>query len=136
VRVAVLSTFPPRRCGIATFAADLHRSLCAAPGVTDVEVIAVDDKEVQSDTASIMTTIARGARADYGRAARLVGRLGFDVVMIQHEFGIYGGRDGEYVLTFARELAVPYVVTLHTVLTARRRVRPACCMRSVRGRPR
>ena len=60
MRVAILSTFPPRRCGIATFAADLHRSLCAAPGVTDVEVIAVDDKEVQSDTASIMTTVAAG----------------------------------------------------------------------------
>jgi glycosyltransferase involved in cell wall biosynthesis len=51
------------------------------------------------------------------RAARLLGRLGVDVVLLEHEFGIFGGPDGEYVLSFAQELAQPLVVTLHTVLS-------------------
>jgi len=51
------------------------------------------------------------------RAARRLGRSDFDVVLLQHEYGIYGGTDGEYVLSFAQELAQPLVVTLHTVLS-------------------
>ena len=47
----------------------------------------------------------------------MLGRLDVDVVLLQHEFGIFGGRDGEYVLSFAQELAQPLVVTLHTVLS-------------------
>jgi glycosyltransferase involved in cell wall biosynthesis len=47
----------------------------------------------------------------------MLGRLNVDVVLLQHEYGIFGGRDGEYVLSFARELAQPLVVTLHTVLS-------------------
>ena len=47
----------------------------------------------------------------------MVGRLDVDVVLLQHEYGIFGGPDGEYVLSFAQELAQPLVVTLHTVLS-------------------
>ena len=47
----------------------------------------------------------------------MLGRLDVDVVLLQHEYGIFGGRDGEYVLSFAQELAQPLVVTLHTVLS-------------------
>ena len=61
--------------------------------------------------------MAQSVRGDYVRAARLVSRLDIDVVLLQHEFGIFGGRDGEYVLSFAQELAQPLVVTLHTVLS-------------------
>jgi hypothetical protein len=46
-----------------------------------------------------------------------LGRLDIDVVLLQHEYGIFGGADGEYVLSFARELARPLVLTLHTVLS-------------------
>src|SRR5581483_3229576 len=56
-------------------------------------------------------------RGDYMRTARMLGRLDVDVVLLQHEYGIFGGRDGEYVLSFAQELAQPLVVTLHTVLS-------------------
>jgi len=56
-------------------------------------------------------------RGDYVRTARMLGRLDVDVVLLQHEYGIFGGRDGEYVLSFAQELAQPLVVTLHTVLS-------------------
>ena len=65
----------------------------------------------------LAATIAQGVRGDYVRAARILGRLDVDVVLLQHEYGIFGGRDGEYVLSFAEELSQPLVVTLHTVLS-------------------
>ena len=51
------------------------------------------------------------------RAARILGRLDVDVVLLQHEYGIFGGRDGDYVASLAEELSQPLVVTLHTVLS-------------------
>jgi hypothetical protein len=61
----------------------------------------------------IAQTVSQGARGDYVRAARALGRTDVDVVLLQHEFGIFGGRNGEYVLSFARELS-PSVVDLDT----------------------
>ena len=51
------------------------------------------------------------------RAARILGRLDVDVVLLQHEYGIFGGRDGDYVASLVEELSQPLVVTLHTVLS-------------------
>ena len=65
----------------------------------------------------ILATVSQGVRGDYVRAARLLGRLDIDVVVLEHEYGIFGGPDGEYVLSFAQKLAQPLVVTLHTVLS-------------------
>ncbi|HEY3921881.1 MAG TPA: glycosyltransferase [Gaiellaceae bacterium] len=65
----------------------------------------------------LLVTVPQEVRGDYVRAARLLGRLAIDVVLLEHEYGIFGGPDGEYVLSFAAELAQPLVVTLHTVLS-------------------
>jgi glycosyltransferase involved in cell wall biosynthesis len=64
-----------------------------------------------------VATIAQGVRGDYVRAARILGRLDVEVVLLQHEYGIFGGRDGEYVLSLVDELSQPVVVALHTVLS-------------------
>lgn len=116
MHVAVVSTFPPRACGIATFSADLHECLSAAPNVDRVDVVAIAAHD-ETYGAPVVATIAQQSRSDYVRAARLIGRLGADVVVVQHEFGIFGGRDGEYLLSLTSELNVPYVLTLHTVLS-------------------
>lgn len=116
MHVAVVSTYPPRACGIATFSADLYESLSATPAVDRVDVVAIAAHD-ESYTSPVVATVAQQSRADYVRAARLIGRLGADVVIVQHEFGIFGGRDGEFILSLTAELAVPYVVTLHTVLS-------------------
>ena len=65
----------------------------------------------------LVATIAQAVRGDYVRAARILGRLDVDVVLLQHEYGIFGGADGAYVLSLAEELSQPLVVTLHTVLS-------------------
>lgn len=117
VHVAIVSTFPPRHCGIATFSCDLHESLEAAPGIDRVSVIAIAGQGDVVHPPPVVGVIGQEVRADYPRAARLVGRLGIDAVIIEHEYGIFGGRDGEYLLSFTGELSVPFAICLHTVLS-------------------
>jgi glycosyltransferase involved in cell wall biosynthesis len=117
LRAAIVSTYPPRACGIGTFAADLRSTLARVEGVESADLIAVLNAPSSPQRRGLLGTIAQAVRGDYVRAARMLGRLDLDVVLLQHEYGIFGGRDGEYVLSFARALVQPLVVTLHTVLS-------------------
>ncbi len=117
MRTATFSTYPPRACGIGTFAYDVQSALLRVDDVEDVNAIVVVDEPSSPQRPEIVRTVSQGARGDYVRAARMLGRTDIDVVLLQHEYGIFGGRDGEYVLSFVRELAQPLVVTLHTVLS-------------------
>ena len=117
MRTAIVSTYPPRACGIGTFSADLRATLTGRGTVTVADLVAVVHEPSSPQRRGVLATIVQGVRGDYVRTARMLGRLDVDVVLLQHEFGIFGGRDGEYVLSFAQELAQPLVVTLHTVLS-------------------
>ena len=117
MRTAIVSTFPPRACGIGAFAADLRTAFLGTDAVEVAELIAVVHEPSSPQRRGLLATVAQAVRGDYVRAARMLGRRNIDVVLLQHEYGIFGGRDGEYVLSFARELAQPLVVTLHTVLS-------------------
>ena len=117
MRTAIFSTYPPRACGIGTFSSDVRASLLGVKGIEDVSCVVVVDEPSSPQHPEILATVSQGVRGDYVRAARLLGRLDIDVVLLQHEYGIFGGPDGEYVLSFAQELAQPLVVTLHTVLS-------------------
>src|SRR6188472_1397238 len=117
MRTAIVSTYPPRACGIGTFSADLRATLPGTGTVTVADLVAVVHEPSSPQRRGLLATIAQAVRGDYVRTARMLGRLDVDVVLLQHEYGIFGGPDGEYVLSFARELAQPLVVTLHTVLS-------------------
>ena len=117
LRTAIVSTYPPRACGIGTFAADVRAALLGLEGVDRVEKVVVVNEPSRPQRPGLVGTIAQGVRGDYVRAARILGRLDVDVVLLQHEYGIFGGRDGEYVTSLAEELSQPLVVTLHTVLS-------------------
>src|SRR5947207_1863305 len=117
MRAAIVSTYPPRACGIGTFSADLRATLTGTGTVTVAEIVAVVHEPSRPQRRGLLATIAQAVRGDYVRTARMLGRLDVDVVLLQHEYGIFGGRDGEYVLSFAAALAQPLVVTLHTVLS-------------------
>jgi glycosyltransferase involved in cell wall biosynthesis len=117
-RVALMATYPPRRCGIATFAADLRTALVEHPGpALDVSVVALDrDGDNPSSYPPEVSHRLHGADVDGHR--RLARRLSeeADVILLQHEFGIYGGPWGRRVLDFVDEVRIPVVTTLHTVL--------------------
>ena len=86
-------------------------------GIRRADIVAVVSEPSRPQRRGLLSTIGQSVRGDYVRAARTLGRLDVDVVLLQHEYGIFGGADGEYVLSFAEELAQPLVVTLHTVLS-------------------
>src|SRR5215210_3737861 len=117
MRVGIVSTFPPRRCGIGTFAADVRDALADVAGVDAVEMLPIENERSSQRPHGAVARIEQAVRGDYVRAAEILDRLDVEVVLLQHEYGIFGGRDGEYVLSLAQELAQPLVVTLHTVLS-------------------
>lgn len=108
--VAFVSTYGPKRCGLATFTGDLR----AALGDDRNVVIAVDDVD-RDFPQEVVGRILKSDRTSYLDAARLV-NSNWDAVSLQHEYGIFGGSDGDYVLDFLAHLEVPCVTTLHTVL--------------------
>ena len=119
LKIAIVSTFPPRPCGIATFAADLRRGLAAAAPDLDVVICAVD-RDLLSYGSEVAVIIDQDDPAGYRAAADQLARAGVDAVLIQHEFGIFGGPDGAWILDLAAALTsvgIPYLVTLHTVLS-------------------
>jgi glycosyltransferase involved in cell wall biosynthesis len=118
MRVAVVSTYPPRACGIGTFSQDLREALLGAEGVSAVDVVAIVREDDAGEPGEVVARIHQDERADYAAAARELERGGYDAVVIQHEYGIFGGEDGEHVRTLAEELRQPIVLTLHTVLSA------------------
>ena len=117
MRTAIVSTYPPRACGIGAFAADVRATLLRVDGIERTDLVAVVNEPSRPQRHGLLGTIAQNVRGDYVRTARMLGRLDVDVVLLQHEYGIFGGTDGEYVLSFARNLSQPLVVTLHTVLS-------------------
>lgn len=105
-----VSTYPPRRCGIATFT----RDLAGATGEHEIVVLHPPDGP-DLYPMEVQHRIRRDVRADYLRVAWLLNQSDARVVSIQHEYGIWGGEDGESVLDFVAALARPVVTTLHTV---------------------
>jgi len=95
----------------------LRATLAGVDGIERADIVAVVNEPSRPQRRGLLSTIGQGVRGDYVRAARMLGRLDVDVVLLQHEYGIFGGLDGEYVQSFAEELAQPLVVTLHTVLS-------------------
>lgn len=117
MRAAVISTYPPRPCGIATFSRDLRAALEGAAPDVDVDIVSIVRNTAQHDDAEVVARIRQDVRGDYPAAARALAARGADVVVIEHEYGIFGGEEGGYVVSLADEVRQPIVVTLHTVLS-------------------
>jgi glycosyltransferase involved in cell wall biosynthesis len=111
MRIAFASTYPPRHCGIATFTRDLSQSM----GNREIVALTPPD-QIGSYPSEVHHRVRRDELQDYLMVARSLDRCRVDAVSIQHEYGIWGGDDGEYVLDFVNALHVPSVTTLHTVL--------------------
>jgi glycosyltransferase involved in cell wall biosynthesis len=118
-KIAFIGNHLPRRCGIATFTADLNAAVSAEAPAIETMVVAMNDPgETHHYPAQVRFAIAEGEVAGYRRAAQFLSANGVDVVSLQHEYGIFGGKSGSHVITLLRELRVPVVTTLHTILTA------------------
>jgi len=109
---ALLSTYPPTQCGLATFTAALLNHL-PQPG-DHVAVVRVLDEPAPCPANEVVHNLVAGSVASAAAAVEVLN--GFDVVIVQHEYGIYGGPDGQDVVLLLEALYTPSIVVLHTVL--------------------
>jgi len=109
--------YVPRRCGIATFTADICEAIAAEFPKTKCIVGSVNDREEGYDYPHrVRFEIAEQEIASYQRAAEFLNINNVEVLSVQHEFGIYGGESGAHLLALLRDVRMPVVTTLHTVL--------------------
>jgi len=113
--VAFLSTYPSRECGLATFTQDLARELDKVGLFNKPRVIAVSDKEYVYSGRVVMELLQHD-RESYIHTAETINNSNIELLVIEHEYGIFGGEAGEYILDLADNLQIPFVTTLHTVL--------------------
>ena len=116
-QMAFIGNYLPRRCGIATFTTDLCEALSSEFKETNCIVLPVNDIEAGYEyPARVRFEITEKDIDSYRRAADFLNINKVDIVSLQHEYGIYGGRAGSYILTLLRELHMPIITTLHTIL--------------------
>ena len=116
--IATIGNYPPRRCGIATYTFDVRAALLAARPDAACDVVAMRDTgDAHAYPAEVGFTVRHDVRADYLEAARRIEASGAEVILLQHEFGIFGGPAGEHVLTLLDHSSLPVVSVLHTVLS-------------------
>jgi glycosyltransferase involved in cell wall biosynthesis len=116
-RIAVVGNYLPRRCGIATFTTDLCDALHAEYRTTELLALPVNDSEEGYDyPARVRFELSEDNLASYRQAADFLNFSNVDLVCLQHEYGIFGGRAGGHILELLRRLRMPFVTTLHTVL--------------------
>jgi len=119
LKTAYLSTYPPTECGIATFCQDLSQALNQTRVIPPAQILAINpDGQSRAYPPEVTYQLDQHSLADYLAAADFVNRSDLGLVVVQHEFGIFGGDYGAYVLQFLRALEKPAAIIFHTVLTA------------------
>jgi len=117
-KICVIGNYLPRQCGIATFTTDLSKAIKSElRGENKLINIAMNDKEEGYDYPSeVKLTIQEDNREEYIKVAQYLNENKYKAVIIQHEYGIYGGADGEYIIELMKRLEMPVLTNLHTVL--------------------
>jgi glycosyltransferase involved in cell wall biosynthesis len=117
-KIIIVSSCRPRDCGIATFSHDLATSLKLHTNDIEFEVIPINEKggEDRIYDASVNCKIQQREPDSYEKAANYINNSEAVAVSLQHEFGLYGGKCGEFVIDFLQKINKPVLTTLHTVL--------------------
>lgn len=117
LKIAFVADYLPRKCGIATFTSDLLQAIAIAYPQSHCFSVAVNDFKTGYEYPEVVRfEIEEQDLSSYVRAADYLNISNVDIVCLQHEFGIFGGTAGSHILAFLRELRMPVVTTLHTIL--------------------
>ena len=118
MKIAFVATYPPRQCGIGTFTQSLSQAMKAcSDGENEIIIVAMSDyHEAYTFPTEVKFTIHQEHQTDYLAAADFINQSGAEVCIIEHEFGIYGGQSGVYILPLLHRLNIPLISTLHTIL--------------------
>jgi glycosyltransferase involved in cell wall biosynthesis len=116
-RIAVVGNYLPRQCGIATFTTDLCEAISTEYGAARLFALPINDTETgYAYPARVRLALAQNDVSSYEQAADFLNFSNFDLVCLQHEYGIFGGPAGSHILALLRRLKMPVITTLHTVL--------------------
>src|SRR4030042_1863880 len=116
-RIAFVGNYLPRQCGIATFTTDLCEAIATQYQQTTCIALPVNDIEAGYNYPTrVRFELTEKDIDSYRRAADFLNINNVDLVSLQHEYGIFGGRSGSHILALLRELRMPVVTTLHTIL--------------------
>ena len=117
-RIAFIGNSLPRRCGIATFMADLQQAISGSGADMETCIVAMTDRSrIYDYPAAVRCHVNEDRIEDYAQAADFLNAGQFEAVSLQHEFGIFGGEAGEHIMALLSRLTMPVVTTLHTVLS-------------------
>jgi glycosyltransferase involved in cell wall biosynthesis len=121
MKFAFIGTYPPQKCGIGTFTHNLIKSIADNFGYTNLfpnlYVIAVSDNEQEYEYPSeVSFVVNQNNQKDYVSAAKFINYNKADVCVLEHEFGIFGGESGVYILSLISRIEIPLIVTFHTVV--------------------
>ena len=117
IKVAIIGNHLPRQCGIATFTTDLCDAIAAEYEDVQLSVVAVNDPDSNYRYPErVRFEISEGDLSSYRAAADFLNAENFDLVCLQHEYGIFGGESGNHIVELLKHLRMPVITTLHTVL--------------------
>lgn len=117
LKVIYVSSYIPRKCGIATFTKDLTNEINKLNPYALAEILAIDRPgDNFSYPWEVKFKINQNDLGSFLQAANYVNQSGADLVVLEHEFGLYGGRGGDYIIAFAEAVKKPLVVTFHTII--------------------
>jgi len=117
IKVTFISSYLPRKCGIATFTSDLINNMKLAAGEKfEPQVFAMQSTDELKYHKPIKLTIRKNVKYDYLYAADYINSSAIDVVSVQHEFGLFGGDAGSHLSILLKRLNKPVITTLHTIL--------------------
>jgi len=115
--IAFLSTSLPRECGIATFTQDLMNEFASIDDFNSPSMIAINNNTAYQYNNQVIRQFNQHNQKEYSQTAEALNESNLDLLIIQHEFGIYGGDSGEYLLDLVEKLQVPFVIVFHTILS-------------------
>lgn len=128
MKLVYIGTYPPRECGIGTFTMNLYKSMINnndrnnsnnddLNNAVEGFIVAMNDHEQTFNyPEEVKLTIRQEHQRDYLEAVKFINLSGADLCILEHEFGIYGGQNGIYILPLLHRLEIPLIVTLHTIV--------------------
>ncbi|MBC7959902.1 MAG: glycosyltransferase family 4 protein [Vallitaleaceae bacterium] len=114
-KIAFLSTYPPRECAVGSFTEDLLTTLDHSD-IINSQVIAVSNTPNCAYNHKVMAEIRQNERSDYTEIAKKLNDSNIDILVIEHDYSIYGGDEGDYILDLIEHLQIPIVTILHSIM--------------------
>jgi glycosyltransferase involved in cell wall biosynthesis len=117
VSVTFISSYIPRKCGIATFTKDVTKAINDLNPRSHITIVALQNADALTYPQEVVQVIEKDAANQYTEAAVALNTSDADIVCLQHEYGLFGGSAGEYILKLLGRVRQPIITTLHTVLS-------------------